>query len=107
MRKFLVLGVAALVLASPAAASKAPLVVAMKDPGCHWFLASGKYTKSAVKSGPVILLNRDEAALRITGPGGTKIARVGVKLTLSAKGLYHIKMVGQVPDDNTLTLKIK
>ena len=52
------------------------------------------------------LLNLDEAALIIKGPGGTKIEKVGAKLTLSAKGTYHITMVEQAPDDNHLTLKI-
>jgi hypothetical protein len=28
-------------------------------------------------------------------------------LTLRAKGTYRITMVGQHPDDNTLTLKVK
>jgi hypothetical protein len=107
MRTFIVYALAALALASPAAASQAPLVVAMSDPGCHWFSVGGKYTKSVVRSGPVTLLNRDEAALKVRGPGGTKIERVGVKLTLRAKGTYRITMVGQAPDDNTLTLKVK
>ncbi len=107
MRKFILLTIAALVLAAPAAANRAPLVVAMKDPGCHWFLVNGKYVKSAAQSGPVTLLNRDEAALKVKGPSGTKIDRVGAKLTLVAKGTYRITMVGQHPDDNTLTLKVK
>ena len=52
------------------------------------------------------LLNLDQAALIIKGPGGTKTERVGVKLTLTAKGTYHITMVKQMPDDNHLILKI-
>jgi hypothetical protein len=107
MRNVILITLAALALAAPAAASRAPLVVAMKDPGCHWFSVGGKYTKSAVRSGPVTLLNHDEAALKIKGPGGTKIDRVGARLTLRAKGTYRITMVGQAPDDNTLTLKVK
>ena len=47
------------------------------------------------------LVNYDEAALEIKGPGGTKIEKVGAKLTLRARGLYRITMVGQAPDDNT------
>ena len=52
------------------------------------------------------LLNLDEAALIIKGPGGTKIERVGAKLTLKAKGIYHITMVKQAPDDNHLVFKV-
>ena len=51
----------ALVFASAAGAGKDSLVVAMRDPGCHWFQAGGKYTKSAVRSGAVVLTNHDEA----------------------------------------------
>ena len=46
MRKLLLLPLAALALAAPAAAGRAPLVVAMHDPGCHSFLVNGKYLKS-------------------------------------------------------------
>jgi hypothetical protein len=106
MRKLFLPALAALVLAAPAAAAKAPLVVAMKDPGCHWFAVGGKYTTKVTKHGPVTLLNQDEAALKIKGPSGTKIDKVGAKVTLRARGIYHITMVGQAPDDNHLTLKI-
>jgi hypothetical protein len=54
----------------------------------------------------VTLLNLDEAAMIIKGPGGTKIEKVGAKLMLRTKGLYHLTMVKQAPDDNHLTLKI-
>jgi hypothetical protein len=107
MRKLIITGIAALALASPAAAAKAPLVVAMHDPGCHWFLVGGKYMKSVVRHGPVRLVNHDEAALKIKGPGGTKIDRVLGTLTLRGKGTYHITMVGQAPDDNHLTLSVR
>ena len=118
MRKFILviaaLGVAAAALtasAVPAAASKAPLIVAMKDPGCHWFYLGGgpsnrKYARAVTRVGPVTLLNLDEAALIIRGPGGTKTEKVGTKLTLTIKGSYRINMVKQAPDDNTLILKI-
>jgi hypothetical protein len=103
--------VAALAVAAPAGASKAPLIVAMKDPGCHWFYLGGgtnhrQYAKLLTRDGPVTLLNLDEAALVVKGPGGTKIERVGAKLTLKAKGTYRITMVKQAPDDNHLTLKV-
>jgi hypothetical protein len=54
----------------------------------------------------VTLLNLDEAAMIIKGPGGTKIEKVGAKLTLKAKGVYHLTMVKQAPDDNHLVLRI-
>jgi hypothetical protein len=97
--------------AAPASASKAPLVVSMHDPGCHWFYTGGgpnhrKYSKSVVRSGPVTLLNLDEAALIVKGPTGTKTVGVGKRLTLTAKGAYHITMVKQAPDDNHLILKV-
>ena len=60
----------------------------------------------AVRNGPVTLVNHDEAALIVKGPGGTKIEKVGAKLTLSVKGTYHLTMVKQALDDNHLTLKI-
>ena len=114
MRKFLLITFAALVLAAPAGAGSngAPLIVAMKDPGCHWFYLGGGadhrvYSKAVTRKGPVTLQNLDEAALIVKGPGGTKIAKVGAKLTLTAKGTYHITMVKQAPDDNHLILKIK
>lgn len=107
MRKFLVFAIATLALAAPAAAGKAPLVVAMHEPGCHSFLVGGKYVKSVTRTGPVTLLNQDEAALVIKGPGGTRHQRVGAKLTLKAPGTYRITMVKQAPDDNHLKLTIR
>ena len=83
------------------------VTVAMHDPGCHWFLVGGKYVKSVTRHGPVTLLNQDEAALRVKGPGGAKLERVGAKLTLRARGTYRITMVRQAPDDNHLTLTVK
>jgi hypothetical protein len=119
MRKFILISIAvaafaaSAVAASAAAAapSKAPLIIAMRDPGCHWFYVGGgpnhrQYVKSVTRSGPVTLLNLDEAALIVKGPGGTKIEKVGTKLTLNAKGTYRITMVKQAPDDNHLVLKI-
>ena len=119
MRKFILISFAVLALAASvvatsaasAAASKTPLIVAMKDPGCHWFYSGGNsshriYSKSVTRSGPVTLLNLDEAALIVKGPGGTKIEKVGAKLTLRSKGTYRITMVKQAPDDNHLTLRV-
>jgi hypothetical protein len=107
VRKLIITAVAALAVALPASAGTSRLVVAMHDPGCHWFLVGGKYVKSVNRHGPVRLVNYDEAALRIKGPGGTRIERVGGTVTLKAKGLYRITMVKQAPDDNHLRLTIK
>src|SRR5689334_8984024 len=90
MRKIILISIAVLAFgvsavatsAAPAGASKAPLIIAMKDPGCHWFYTGGgpsnrHYAKSVTRVGPVTLLNLDEAAMVIKGPGGTKIEKVG------------------------------
>ena len=112
MRKLILIGAATLMLAAPAAAAPPTLIIAMKDPGCHWFYTGGgpnhrKYVKTLARSGPVTLLNLDEAALVVKGPGGTKTAPVGSKLTLKTKGVYRITMVKQAPDDNHLKLTVK
>jgi hypothetical protein len=112
MGKLILIGIAALALAAPAAAAPTRVVVAMHDPGCHWFYNGGGpdhrvFSKTLVRRGPVTLVNLDEASLKIVGPGGTKIERVGAKLTLKAKGVYRITMVAQAPDDNHLKLTIK
>jgi hypothetical protein len=80
----------------------------MRDPGCHWFYVGGgpnhrQYVKAVVRNG---LLNLDEAALIMTGPGGTKIEPGGAKLTLWDRGVYAITMVKQAPDDNHLRLTV-
>jgi hypothetical protein len=107
MRKVILIGIGALALAAPAAAGPSTLVVAMRDPGCHWFSSGGKYVKSVVRHGPVRLVNHDEAALVIKGPAGRRTERVGATVTLEAKGLYRITMVKQASDDNHLRLTIK
>jgi len=115
---FLLTGIAGLMLTASAAARPSAtanakkLIVAMHDPGCHWFYVSGnmdnrKYSKTATRSGPVRLVNLDEATLIIKGPGGTKHDKVGATLTLNAKGVYKITMVKQASDDNHLKLTIK
>jgi hypothetical protein len=116
MRKLILIPFAALVFAAPvfaapASATRAPLVIAMHDPGCHWFYLGGgpnhrRYASAVTRRGPVTLLNLDEAALIVKGPGGTKIDKVGAKLTLTSKGTYHITMVKQMPDDQHLILKV-
>jgi hypothetical protein len=120
MRKLIFTALAALLVAVPvaaaqvnhAAATPTKLIVAMHDPGCHWFYVAGgpnhrKYAKTVTRKGPVRLVNLDEAALIIKGPGGTKREKVGASLTLKAKGIYKITMVKQAPDDNHLKLTIK
>jgi hypothetical protein len=118
MRKLILAGIAGLLLATPAvagptaAAGSTKLVVAMRDPGCHWFYLGGgpshrKYAKTVTRTGSVRLVNLDEAALIIKGPGGTRHEQVGAALTLKTKGVYRITMVKQAPDDNHLKLTIK
>ena len=88
------------------ASAPTKVTVAMHDPGCHWFLVGGKYTKSLSVKGPVSLVNLDEAALKIAGVSGMKLDAVGKKVAL-VRGAYRITMVGQAPDDNTLMLIVK
>ena len=118
MRTLIVAAITGLMLAAAATAGTAgssggtKLIVAMHDPGCHWFYVGGgpnhrKYAKKVTRTGPVRLVNLDEAALIIKSPGGTKHEKVGATLTLKAKGLYTITMVKQAPDDNHLKLTIK
>jgi hypothetical protein len=94
------------------AAHASKLIVAMHDPGCHWFYTSGSpdhrmYSKTVVRHGPVKLINLDDGALIINGPSGMKHDKIGAALTLRAKGVYKITMVKQMPDDNHLKLTIK
>jgi hypothetical protein len=86
------------------------LTVVMHDPGCHWFYTGGgpnhrKYALTATRSGPLTLVNFDEATLKVVGPSGTRHIPVGKKIVLS-KGSYRITMVGQASDDNTLKLVV-
>jgi len=119
MRKVILSSIAVLALVASAAATsaastaanKGPLIIAMRDPGCHWFYVGGgpnnrQYVLKVTRTEPVTLLNLDEAALIVKGPSGTKIEAVGAKLALRAKGVYHITMVKQAPDDNHLTLTV-
>jgi len=81
------------------------VTVVMHDPGCHWFgVGSAMKTKLSVK-GPVKLRNLDEAALKVAGAKVAKLDGVGKELVL-ARGVYHITMVGQAPDDNHLKLVV-
>jgi hypothetical protein len=81
------------------------VTVVMHDPGCHWFASGTSFKKTLTVHGSVALLNVDEATLKIVGPAGLKLDRVGHKLLLG-HGHYRINMVGQAPTDNTLWLTI-
>lgn len=82
------------------------VTVAMHDPGCHWFATGGGFTKSLSVKGPIVLVNRDIATLKVAGAKGLKRDPVGKKITLT-RGSYRITMVGQAPDDNTLKLVVR
>ena len=97
--------------ASPAAsASKAAkprvVTIAMRDPGCHWFVVGGQYKAKLVVHGKTAFLNKDEDAVVFKGKGFVKRVEVGKTLAVT-RGVYHITMVGQHPDDNNLLLVVK
>jgi len=118
MHKLLLIGIAGTAVAlagafgslgASAQAAKAPktVVVAMRDPGCHWFQVGTSFRKTLSVQGPVSLQNDDMAALKVVGPHGTKLDKVGGgRMTLTA-GTYRITMVGQAPDDNHLRLTVR
>lgn len=82
------------------------LKIAMHDPGCHWFLRGGKFTKAAIVKGRVRLLNMDMAKLKVASRSGMKHIAVGKSLVVG-RGHYVIMMVGQAVDDNYLTLTVR
>jgi hypothetical protein len=82
------------------------LKIAMHDPGCHVFLRSGKFTKTATVKGRVRLLDLDEAALKVVSRHGARRIPMG-KSTVVGRGHYVIMMVGQAVDDNYLTLTVR
>ncbi|HZS29840.1 MAG TPA: hypothetical protein VFA37_01135 [Gaiellaceae bacterium] len=88
------------------AAAKSTLVVAMHDPGCHWFQIQGKFTRTAAVAGPVRVENRDEATLKIASRTTMRYVKVGKSLVL-APGKYVVMMVGQAVDDNYLKLTVR
>lgn len=79
--------------------------IVMHDPGCHWFQTTGGLKRSMHVNGLVKLVNMDEAAIKIAGASGTKLAAVGARVRL-ARGTYRITMVGQKSDDNKLSLVV-
>ena len=112
----LLAGVATLMFTATASARPAhttvtkKVTVAMHDPGCHWFVAGPSshrtWSRTKTVTGPVSLLNLDEATLIVKGPSGTVRDRVGRTVLLKAKGVYRITMVKQTSDDNHLKLTI-
>lgn len=58
------------------------LVVGMHDPGCHWFVVHGKFTKTASVTAPVRLVNHDEATLKIASRHGMRLIPVGKSLVV-------------------------
>jgi hypothetical protein len=82
------------------------LKIAMHDPGCHWFLRNGHFTKKATVDSRVRLLNMDIATLKVASRSGVRHIAVGRSLVVG-HGHYVIMMVGQAPDDNYLTLNVR
>jgi len=102
----LALAAANLATAGTSAQKGTKVTVAMHDPGCHWFQVGSSYRKTLAVKGPASLSNIDEAALIVRGQTATRRDPVG-KTILLAKGVYHITMVGQAPDDNHLLLTVR
>lgn len=88
------------------AAFKTTLVVAMHDPGCHWFSVHGTLTKTAAVAGPVRVENRDEATMMVASRNGMQRIPVGKSLILK-HGNYVLMMKGQAVDDNYLNLTVR
>lgn len=82
------------------------LKIGMRDPGCHWFVRNGHYSKQAAVNGRVRLMNMDEATLKVASRSGLKHIAVGKSLVIG-HGHYVIMMVGQASDDNYLTLTVR
>jgi hypothetical protein len=96
----------ALATTSQGATTKTVKIV-MRDPGCHWFLVHGKYaTKDTVRANRVVLVNLDEAALKVASRHGVKRIAVGKSLAVR-RGSFVITMVGQASDDNYLRLTVR
>jgi hypothetical protein len=92
-------------MAASGASAPRTVTVAMHDPGCHWFQIGTSFKKTLAVTGPVKLLNSDEAALKVAGSSGTLKDAVGQTVALTP-GSYRITMVDQAADDNTLQLGV-
>ena len=89
------------------AAATKTLKIVMHDPGCHWFLVHGKFTKThTVKAGRLRLVDLDEAALKVASRGGMRRIAVGKSIVVG-RGNYVIMMAGQASDDNYLKLTVR
>lgn len=93
--------------ASARAAKSQVVPIVMADPGCHWFKVAGKNKARLVVNGKTAFRNLDEDALIFTGKSFRHRVPVGKSLAIATPGVYHIKMVGQHPDDNNLLLVVK
>ena len=101
--------------ATPAAPATKVVPIVMADPGCHWFVVSGKKLAKLTVKGATTFRNLDEAALVFTAPRAARGVSAnfsskvgeGKTITISARGTYTIKMVGQYKHDNTLVLVVK
>ena len=93
--------------ASAQAGTAKVFTIAMRDPGCHWFLVNGQYKAKLAVSGATQFVNQDEAAVVFKAKGFARRVPVGKTITVSKAGVYHITMVGQAPDDNHLVLAVK
>jgi len=93
--------------ASAAAAKLRVVKIVMADPGCHWFSVAGKKQARLVVNSTTAFQNLDEAALVFTGKNFLRHVAIGKSLAIAKPGVYHIKMVGQHPDDNNLVLVVK
>ena len=82
------------------------VTVAMHDPGCHWFQVGSQLEKSMSVNGPVKVLNSDEAAIQVTVTGAKPMLIPMGQTAEIPSGPHAITMVGQEPDDNTLSLQV-
>ncbi len=82
------------------------LKIVMHDPGCHWFMRSGKYTKTATVKGRVRLVDLDDGMLKIVSRHGARHIPIGKSIVVGP-GHYVIMMVGQAADDNYLRLTVR
>jgi len=95
----------ALATTSSQATTKTVKIV-MHDPGCHWFMVHGKFTKTdTVSASQVKLVDQDEGALIVKSPQSVRHIPVGKSIVVG-HGVYRITMVGQAPDDNHLRLTV-
>ena len=89
-------------LAQPTGTHAAKTVtVVMHDPGCHWFAVGKAFKTSLSVKGPVSLRNVDEATLKVVGPHGTKLDRVGGSSSTSDAASTTSRWSGRRPTTTT------